>query len=489
MTRFPLQVVTTIRRFALVDPGDRVAVALSGGPDSTALLAVLRDVLHLFDATLAGVVHVHHGLRGADADADLDACRAAAESMAQPFRVVHVDVPGEASRRGWSLERTAHALRHRAFRRVARELEATRVAVGHTRDDQAETVLLRLLRGAGTRGMAGMRPRRGVVIRPMIEASRATVEQFLAERGLSYRADASNADLRIPRNRVRHEVLPALIQVAGPALPARLARQAEAWRRDDEWLETSVRPWVEQAVHHQEDGWVLQMDVLEQAPAALRGRIRLAAARALLGGRATSRSAEIIERFETLREGQSGWFGRGRRWEVRRVGGAIRFSPTEASAEAPAEAPEQATGRAPSGHTSWLSLELPIPGTVDASPALDVVMTSSLATRDACPVAPDEVPRDTAMLDADSCGDVLLIRGWRGGDRVRPIGLAGSQKVQDLFVNRKVPRAGRSRIPIVTTRDGRIVWVVGLVVGEQFAVTPSTHRVVTLKATFPGGKA
>lgn len=471
MTRFPVRVLRTIHRYGLVSSGDRVLVALSGGADSMALLHVLHELLPRLEATLAGVVHVHHGLRGDEADGDRDWCRDVAAGLGLPFREAQVAVSTEAQVRGWSIERTAHLLRHAALRETADELGADRIALGHTRDDQAETVVLRFLRGAGTRGMGGMHPKRGRLIRPLLETSRAHVEQFLAERGLTYREDASNVDVGIPRNRVRHEVLPLLVRVAGRRLPARLARQADLWRADEDWLEQSAAPWVARAVTRGASGWTLRLEILREAPEALRGRVLLAMARHLVGDRATARTAGDIERFTHLRGGRRGQLGR---WAAVREGAQLHFEPVEA-VEAEAEEPPQA-------------LRLPVPGTGTWGPA-GQVLTAVLADRRSVHVAPDALGPSAAMVDADEVGEGLVVRAWRPGDAMRPIGLGGSQKLQDLFVNRKVPRAQRSRVPIVSTLDGRIVWVVGLAVDERVAVKAATTRVVILKATHPGGKA
>src|SRR5690606_5472612 len=259
-------VLETLRQHGMVSPGERVLVAFSGGPDSMALLEALTEVLPRLGAAVAGVAHVHHGIRGTDADSDLKWCRDEAARRGQTFLARRVDVPAEARRRRWSIERTAHVLRHAALREMADEAGATKIALGHTRDDQAETVVLRFLRGAGTRGLGGMWPRTGRVLRPLIDLSRARVEQFLAERGLSYRDDATNVDVGIPRNRVRHEVLPALVAVAGPALPARLARQSQAWRDDEAYLSAAAEPWISQALSATGDGWRLSPEAIAAAP-------------------------------------------------------------------------------------------------------------------------------------------------------------------------------------------------------------------------------
>jgi tRNA(Ile)-lysidine synthase len=479
MTRFPLRVLETLRRHGMVSPGERVLVACSGGPDSMALLEALVDVLPRVGASVAAVAHVHHGIRGADADADLDWCRAEAGRRGLPFFARHVDVPGEARRRRWSLERTAHVLRHAALREMAGEAGATRIALGHTRDDQAETVVLRFLRGAGTRGLGGMWPRKGVIIRPLIDISRARVEQFLAERGLSYRDDATNVDLGIPRNRIRHEVLPALVAVAGAGLPARLARQSQGWRDDEAFLSAAAEPWVSRVLTPAgSNGWRLSPGLLAEAPAALRRRIRLGVARRLLREATTARAVERLERLERLGAGKRARFGA---WQVWRDDADLLFR--RAGSAGPGRAPD----------TSRASVEadpvlLQVPGSAEFAPS-GVTLRAEVAS--VAEIGAREQPRDrdTALLDADRAGDALLVRSWRAGDRMRPAGVGGSQKLQDLFVNRKVPRARRAGVPVVTTREGRVVWVAGLAVDEAFTVGPTTSRVVILRATHPGGKA
>ena len=185
---------------------------------------------------MAGAAHLRPGLRGADADEDQAFCAGLAARLGLPFVTERADVARLARASKQWIEDAARAERLAFFSRAAQHLGATAVATAHTEDDQAETFLLRLLRGAGTRGLAGIRPRAGLVIRPLIEISREAVRADLSSRGEAFREDASNADLRFPRNRVRHELLPYLRSEFSPGLSRVLAREAAIARQDEEFL-------------------------------------------------------------------------------------------------------------------------------------------------------------------------------------------------------------------------------------------------------------
>jgi tRNA(Ile)-lysidine synthase len=475
VTRFSTRVWATIRRHALLTEGDRILVAVSGGVDSVALLHVLASLAPRARARLAGVVHVHHGLRGAEADADAAFCERLAGALELPFDLVHVDVAAEAQRRRWSIERTGHALRHVAFRLAARRRLATRIAVGHTLDDQAETVVLRFLRGAGTRGLAGMWPSQGLLIRPLLEMRRSDVEHYAAERGLTWREDATNRDVGIPRNRVRHELLPALMAAAGASLPERLARQADAWRDDERWLAACVAVELPSVLMpHAEGGFLLDLPRLEAVPPMLRRRVRMAVLEQMLPkGKVSLALVDGLERLETVRSGRQARLGPLRVW---RVGSQLRLS----SAVEPVDESVR----------SLASRPLMVPGVVEVGEA-DVHIEASVVRREAWDADGPPALADgwSVALDADRAGSVLSIRGRRPGDRMRPTGAPGSQKIQDLMVNRKIPRADRGRIPVITNATGQIVWVVGLAVGEEFAVKAHTTAVLLLHATRSGGKA
>ena len=220
----PKKVWDFAREKALLQVGDRVIVALSGGADSVTLLHVLCGLRDAADLTVAAV-HVHHGLRGADADADEALCRRLCEQWDVPLSVHHIDVAAEAASAHETIEQTGRRLRYACLEREADKQNA-KIATAHTASDQAETVLLHLTRGCGLHGLCGIPPRRGGVIRPLLTCSREQVEAYCAAQGLAFATDATNADVTYARNRVRHRVLPELTEI-NPRVGEALCRLSE----------------------------------------------------------------------------------------------------------------------------------------------------------------------------------------------------------------------------------------------------------------------
>src|SRR5687767_4037018 len=233
-------VLRTIRRHDMLPAGGRVAVALSGGPDSVALLYLLRQLEGRGELVLAGAAHFNHQLRGAASDGDEAFCRELALRLAVPLEVGTGDVRARARAEKRSIEDAARCTRYEFLTAAALKLNADAVAVGHSRDDQAETFMLRLLRGSGTRGLGSIRPRAGIIIRPLLDITRAELRQFAADEGLTFREDATNADVTVPRNRIRHELLPYLERAFTPRIVEVLSREAELAQDDEDKLQAEA---------------------------------------------------------------------------------------------------------------------------------------------------------------------------------------------------------------------------------------------------------
>jgi tRNA(Ile)-lysidine synthase len=454
------RVLETIRHRGLLGGADRVAVALSGGPDSVALAWVLLELQRRAPWRLVGLVHVHHGLRGPSADADEAFCRALGDRMGLPVHVTHADVAGRARERRVSLEVAGRQARYAAFGAAAAELQATVIATAHTLDDQAETVLLRLLRGTSGRGLSAIRPRRGLYVRPLIDCRRAAVVEYLDGRGETFCEDASNRDLSIPRNRVRHVLLP-VVAANWPAGIAALARFAEL-AADDEKCLTDLASHSGAMQFREGPGPGIDVDAVAGLPAALARRVIRGAIEAA-GGVPSFRDIEAIRRLARA-DKTTGRLDLPSLTAHRR--GAV------VSVERSGRPPE--TSREVEGPRA-----LAVPGEVRLAETGATIRASLRQGAEAAATPP--VPGQTAVLQADTLPRPLAVRYRRPGDRLRPLGAPGPRKLQDWFVDRKVPRATRDQVPLVVDARDRIVWVAGFTIAHEYRVTAPAEGVVVLE--------
>lgn len=459
----------TIRSHGLLPSGSRVAVALSGGADSVALLFALRELAEAERFQVVGAAHLNHQLRGADADADAEFCRALAAGLGMPIEIERADVAACARDTGTSVEHAAHVARHAFFERAAERLGANAVAVAHTKDDQAETFLLRLLRGAGPRGLSGIHPRSGIVVRPFLETSRPDVREFLRGAGIAFREDASNADLSIPRNRIRHELLPLLETRFSPGIVDVLDREAAIAREDVEYLEGAARAAAARLVSCTARGVEIDADALMAEPAAVVRRvIRVAQQLAAGADRFIGFDAgESVRRFVVSKStGQLDLPGH----RVNRRGGAVVLTRSRGR-----EKPEPAAD---------FMYHLEVPGQVavpEAACAISADPRAVPAGRSAGELWHLSGRSNEAVIEARELAGPLAVRNRRPGDTFRPLGLNGRKTLQDFFVDAKIERFEREITPVIVDSAGQIVWIAGLALAEEFRVTEATKDVVILK--------
>jgi tRNA(Ile)-lysidine synthase len=396
------------RESGLVVAGEPLLVLLSGGPDSVCLL----DVAIELEAGVSAL-HVNHGLRP-DAGGDEEFCRELCERLGVPLSVEHAPGAPEGNVQAWARE-----LRYAAAERLAEHDYAT----GHTLSDQAETVVYRLAASPGRRALMGMEPRRGRLVRPLLQVAREDTRTWCRERGLEWREDPTNADTYYARARVRHEVMPHLREL-NPAAERNIAETARRLRDEGELVDAAVDAALERL------GPAPELAALREEPPAL---ARLVLSR--LGGAPMSpaRAEEILGLADQGTHELD--VGDGVRAVVEY--GRVRFTRGPEAA-----APEP--------------VSLPIPGRVrfgdwevEARPG----------------------DRGEAVMSADQLGAAVTVRSWRDGDRMRPAGLGGTKTLQDLFTDRKVPRALRRLLPVVEAQ-GQIVWVAGVAVAERAVGAP-----------------
>jgi tRNA(Ile)-lysidine synthase len=436
-----------VTRHHLLERGDRVVVAVSGGPDSMALLHGL-GLLAREEGWRLHAAHLHHGLRGAEADADLDLVRARCHEAGVPLSV---EVLAADRIRGAGMEAEGRRLRYAFLHRVAGQIGATRIATGHTRDDQAETVLLRLLRGSGPRGLTGIRPkRRDGVVRPLILTSRSEVLRFLERAGIAYREDRSNADPAFLRNRVRHELLP-LLRDLSPRIIEHLASLAEILGADEAFLDREATrvaaPWLPAVGTGEAEARLPDREALAKLPEALRSRVLL---RLLVeaGVPREGISAAIARITEHLAPGSPpGGLdlpgGRRVRWDTQ----GVRAHVSQGEAAVPFDRPLAIPGLTP----------LPDGRAIRSS----IVESGGESPDRSAPAGATA----SAIFDHQAVSGPLRVRSRRPGDRFRPRGFGSRRKLQDVLTDARVPREQRDGVPLVTQGE-EILWVAGVRASE-----------------------
>ena len=461
MSAIRARVRRTIQRHGLCPPGSRLLVALSGGSDSVALLHLLHDLAADGGFSVAAVAHVNHHLR-ATAGRDEAFCRELVARLGYPLEVAHADVAARARRDALSIEEAARQERYRSLREAAGRYQATAIATGHTRDDQVETLLMKLGRGAGLSGLGGVYPRRDDLVRPLLDVSRAALRDHLRLTRELWVEDETNADLGNPRNRVRHTVVPAIEAALGPAALDAIARAAVLAGEDGRWLDSLAEEAHQRLRRVAPDGLAFDQTALLALPAPLLRRVLL------LAMREQARPAQIgtthVEAAGLVVAGEaSAADSPGGRWELS-GSTVVLLSNTSTESEA-------------------FSYELPVPGVIVVPEAAAVV--EARVVKDTSPEMTGPAGgAGQAVIVRWTDETPLVVRNRRPGDWLRLP--AGRKKLQDVFVDAKVPRAVRDTRPVVTDSAGRVVWVPGYAVSEDFRVDPAEGKVVFLRFTPKG---
>jgi tRNA(Ile)-lysidine synthase len=443
-----------------------VLVAISGGPDSVALLSILHHLRPHWNLTLTAV-HCNYGLRGAESEKDQQFVETLCQNLDVPLHVRSVRVPTHGS-----LQAEARDIRYRLMQEIGRMCGADRIAVGHTADDQAETVLLWMLRGAGLTGLSGMPAIRGdTIVRPLYETTRQEILTYLHTAGVSYREDSSNATSIYLRNRIRQEVIPLLTQLA-PASVERLCRLADLCRADDQYLDQEAAARTFSAVQWgSSGGWTLDRQVLLSLSLPLQRRcIRLL----FRHGDPQQRPpgfhtiARVIRLASTSKSDSRVDLRTGRVMVTDR---SLRFVPGPG---------ERACHQRPWDDDPTPS-PLPVPGELVWS-GTGQRLQVQLQRYDRRQTT---AGRERILVDADRVSPALTVRRWVPGDRFWPRGMKGrSKKLQDFFTDMKIPITARARIPLVVAPEG-ILWIVGYRQDERWVPTPSTARCLVIAVDAP----
>ncbi len=459
------QVQGTIRRYQMLQASGRVLVAVSGGPDSIGLLHLLSSFRDELGIELA-VAHLNHQLRGEQAAQDEAYVRRLCADWDLPCYVTCDDVTARAREEGLSLEEAGRYARYEYFTTLADQHGFDRVTLGHTATDRVETLLINLLRGSGLHGLRSIPPVRGIFIRPLIASRREAIAEYCKQQGLDPRCDESNLEpSHFLRNKIRLQLLPLLGEEYSEDPHEALLRVIRAAEEELAWTEPLVETEFEEVASVGADNVRLDRPRLRELPAGLQQRLLRRALVELSGAATDVGEVHYGALRELIDQGQTGA-------ELHLPGGVLaRVGYTEIELIHGERAQRQ-----PEEEKPWCH-ELLVPGTIEIPEVGTLVRAELLAER------PSELGNAAdrhIIVDGDAAGSVLYVRNWQPGDWMQPLGMGGHKKLQDLFVDEKIPQQRRGCIPLVVDSQDRIIWAVGLRMGEKFRVTENTTKFLKL---------
>lgn len=454
------KVKETIRKYRMLSPGDRVIVAVSGGPDSVCLLSVLHALAKDLDLTLQ-VAHLDHRFRGTESAADARFVEELAKDLGIAAAIESRDVPAYCAERGLSAQAGAREVRYAFLQQLAKSTGARRIALGHTADDQAETLLMRLVRGAGISGLSAIPPVRENIIRPLIGITRGEVLAYLQGQGIDFRTDPSNRTPVYTRNRVRHEVLPVLERF-NPRIIEALAAEADLLRDENDAIEAMLPGIMLKVLHAEGDAVRMGREEFGRLLPALRRRVLRKAIELAAGDDAIDhswiRTGEALGFMAEAQSGRSMELPGGLLLEREYDGLVIRARKRETD----------------------FCVPLAVPGE-SAVPAARLVIETAIVDNLPDPDAGEGNYLWQAVFDYDKIPLPLYLRNRRPGDRFCPAGMDGrSKKLQDYFVDEKVPRMRRNAAPLLATEQD-VVWIVGMRTDGRFLPGPETKKVLVVQ--------
>ena len=479
MKQHPLvrSVEKTLLEFGMLQSSDRVLVAVSGGPDSVALLHVLLTLRKKMDIQL-GVAHLDHGLRPSAAARDAAFVSGLAAKMGLSLHTAKTDIRDLHQRERGSLETLGRRARYDFFSRIANKYGYDKIALGHHADDNAELVLMNLFRGSGPLGLSGIPPvRDNRYIRPLIEQTRKRIMTFLQSHQIAFVLDASNSDLRFLRNRVRHQLMPELIRHYNPNLVDTLNRTAAIIRSEEDWLKQYSDGLFDRLAEKEVTAVRMPISTLLENHEALQRRT-IRAAIAYVKGDLKSITLQHIDAVLYLcQQGSAG--------QQLRLPGRLTIQRPLDDQISITRQPSAAVSRPISPAAKTIPLySIPVPHPKDRALSVTVKESGSILVFECMSVK--SVPsltspgQHTAFLDMDKLTFPLQLRNTIPGDRFRPLGMQGTQKVKCFFINNKISRHIRQKTPVLVNRDA-IVWIVGHRIDEGSKITQQTRNVLKIE--------
>ncbi|MEW6214174.1 MAG: tRNA lysidine(34) synthetase TilS, partial [Nitrospirota bacterium] len=450
----------TIKKYSMLVGEEKILIGLSGGPDSVCLLYVLNDLKDKFMLDLHAM-YIDHLLRPGETDIEIELCKNLCEKLKVPFITKSIDVKSYAKKQGINRQEAARELRYRIFEEIAYEINANKIALGHTADDHAETLLMRLFRGSGPTGLSGIPPVRGNIIRPLIEIERKEIEGFLDEGKIDYIVDSSNLKKDYLRNKIRLSLIPMLREF-NPDIIETLSKTAAIFREEERYFEIIVAKTLMKLISRKTDTRIeLFLVPFEIMDKVIMRRVLRKTIEETKGLRGVS-FIHIENIIELIKNGKPG----DRLYLPKGIRVIKEYSTLVLTSEPPVK---------------LNTYTFAVPGEIVLKEAGILIRASIVGSQESEVMGHDSRLWTTlGIFDADRLTFPLIIRPRKNGDFFCPLGFGKRRKLQDFFVDEKVPRDERDKIPLIISGKD-IVWVVGYRGDERFKVIEETKRVLKLE--------
>ena len=461
------RVMDCIYKYKMIAECDAVLIGISGGIDSITLLYSLYFLSDKLKCSLI-VAHANHGLRGEQSDREAEFVRKIADELKLPFVIEKIDVLGYMGEKGLSKQAAARELRYDFFERAAKNTSANKIALGHNADDQAETVLMKLLRGSGASGIAGMRAVRDKIIRPLIEIKRDEITEFVKEKRLRYVEDPSNLEPYYLRNKIRLNLIPLLKEEYNPNIVDTLRETAEIIRDEDEFLESYCSTILSDIIQSKGNE-AIEIDVLKlkNFHIAIKRRIIRIVLKMLKGDLLKISVVHVEEILNSINKGFSG------KSLNLPDGICVLYEYDKLKLFREAEVEEEAEVR--------FDIPLKIPGETILSAPEYKFIAEIISPVDFAAAGFSLRNKFTAFFDMDKLKGALRVRNRVNGDIFHPSGMKGSKKLKEFFIDEKIPRRERDSIPLIVSGD-IILWIVGERTADYGKVDKDTKKILKIEA-------
>ena len=472
MDKLILKVINTIEKYNMIQNGDKIIIAVSGGSDSICLLDILNHIKKQFNLSLM-IAHVNHGIRKRESEVEARFVRLKSFHMNLPFEQLSIAVPAIAREKGLSIEQVGRTLRYRFFKNLLHKYQAQKIALGHHADDQVETVLMRIIRGSGLQGLRGIPAKRNEFIRPLIECSRLEIEAYCQRRKMTYCDDSSNREPIYLRNKIRHQLIPLLNKEYNPSICNHLL-QLQTIVQDELvcWRELTEKYFLKALTRKYPSGIVLDCRQLTEWPVALQRHV-------IRKGLSHLRYYLADIQFNHI-ESIRGLCLTDRGEKCIDLPGGIRVRKSYQNLEI-AHVNHLKKSVGDKKFSMW---EYKLPVCEDKEyPQLGIKIITEWHShiKSVWGEYLDSIKKDEACVDYDKLLLPLKIRNRRPGDRFKPLNSKFFKKIKSYFIDQKVPLYKREKVSLVVDDSDRIVWIVGFQIDDRFKITEQTKKILYIQ--------